>query len=212
MRRVLPQLARPFLDRRRDGGHVDLWGLFAQAAVDISDVAGCDCRYACRPTGRSGDFSAGLPFDLDPAGGVGLIFQVLPVAFGQMPGGVLIATAFFTLLALAAILSLLALSSRWSWRVRQISGEEGRRHTMVGGTATFFHYEHLLVRVAACGSSAGRTRLFVNQIMLPLGGVMVAGFVGWKLMHRLNPESIGVTSPLPLRYGDFSSVMFCHWR
>ena len=30
--------------------------------------------------------------------------------------------------------------------------------------------------------------------MLPLGGVMVAGFVGWKLVHRLNPESIGVTS------------------
>ena len=95
-------------------------------------------------------------FDLDPAGGVGLIFQVLPVAFGQMPGGVLIATAFFTLLALAAISSIVGfIEPLVVARTANKREKRGRRHTMVGGTAAFFHYEHLLVRrVAACGSSA----------------------------------------------------------
>ena len=39
---------------------------------------------------------------LDPADGPGLVFLTLPLAFGQMAGGVLFATVFFVLLGLAA--------------------------------------------------------------------------------------------------------------
>jgi NSS family neurotransmitter:Na+ symporter len=38
---------------------------------------------------------------LDPASGPGLVFQSLPLAFGQMPGGPFIAAVFFTLLTCA---------------------------------------------------------------------------------------------------------------
>ena len=64
-----------------------------------------------------------------------------------MPGGVLIATAFFTPLALAAISSIVGfIEPLVVARARQISGRRGRSHTMVGGIAAFFDYEHLLVR------------------------------------------------------------------
>ncbi|MBT4493670.1 MAG: sodium-dependent transporter, partial [Gammaproteobacteria bacterium] len=48
-------------------------------------------------------------FGLDPAGGPGLIFQTLPVAFAQMPGGQFIAIVFFTLLSVAAVTSMVGL-------------------------------------------------------------------------------------------------------
>ena len=38
-------------------------------------------------------FPAVFKYGLDPAGGPGLIFQTLPVAFAQMPGGHFIATS-----------------------------------------------------------------------------------------------------------------------
>ena len=47
--------------------------------------------------------------NLDPAAGPGLIFQVLPVAFSDMPGGYFFGVFFFLLLAVAAITSMLGL-------------------------------------------------------------------------------------------------------
>ena len=46
---------------------------------------------------------------LDPAAGAGLIFQTLPVAFAQMPGGYFFACLFFLLLSVAAITSMVGL-------------------------------------------------------------------------------------------------------
>ncbi|MDH5583898.1 MAG: sodium-dependent transporter, partial [Gammaproteobacteria bacterium] len=46
---------------------------------------------------------------LDPAEGPGLVFQTLPLAFGQMSGGVFFSTIFFVLLAFAAWTSAIGL-------------------------------------------------------------------------------------------------------
>jgi NSS family neurotransmitter:Na+ symporter len=50
-------------------------------------------------------FSAVFAYGLDPAAGEGLIFHVLPVVFGQMPGGAFFAFLFFVLLSIAAVTS-----------------------------------------------------------------------------------------------------------
>ena len=146
-------------------------------------------------------------FDLDPAGGVGLIFQVLPVAFGQMPGGVLIATAFFTLLALAAISSIVGfIEPLVVARARQISGR--RRTAAIQWSVVLLLFSIMNIYWFGEWQLAGqalndRLDFLSNQIMLPLGGVMVAGFVGWRLMHRLTPESIGVTSTVTFAIWGF---------
>src|SRR5690606_21573162 len=46
-------------------------------------------------------FPIAFAHGLDPAAGPGLAFQSLPLAFGQMPGGVIVATLFFLLLTFA---------------------------------------------------------------------------------------------------------------
>ena len=46
---------------------------------------------------------------LDPAAGPGLVFITLPLAFGQMTGGVFFATIFFVLLTFAAWTSAISL-------------------------------------------------------------------------------------------------------
>ena len=53
---------------------------------------------------------------LDPAGGPGLIFKTLPVAFANMPGGPVVSVLFFLLLSVAAITSMVGLiepQTRW---------------------------------------------------------------------------------------------------
>lgn len=47
--------------------------------------------------------------NLDPAGGPGLIFMTLPIAFGQMSMGLVIGTLFFVLLTFAAITSAISI-------------------------------------------------------------------------------------------------------
>jgi len=47
---------------------------------------------------------------LEPGAGPGLMFQTLPIAFGQLPGGVVIGTAFFVLVAIAAWSSAISLA------------------------------------------------------------------------------------------------------
>ncbi len=49
-------------------------------------------------------------YGLDPSGGPGLIFQTLPLAFGQMPGGQFFGSIFFVLLITAALSSCLGLA------------------------------------------------------------------------------------------------------
>ena len=54
-------------------------------------------------------FPAVFANGLDPASGPGLIFQTLPVALAQMPGGHLVSIMFFLLLSVAAVTSMVGL-------------------------------------------------------------------------------------------------------
>ena len=56
--------------------------------------------------------------DLDPGSGPGLIFQTLPTAFADMPGGRVFGVVFFVLLAFAAVTSLIALHTQHQRRRR----------------------------------------------------------------------------------------------
>lgn len=54
-------------------------------------------------------FPAIFSQNMDPAGGPGLVFEILPVIFAQMPGGALFGAAFFLLLCIAALTSTVSL-------------------------------------------------------------------------------------------------------
>ena len=127
-------------------------------------------------------FSQGL----DPSGGTGLIFQTLPLAFADMPGGVVIGFVFFSLLSVAAITSVVGLcepvaawiGERFS-RTRQFSAVVLVAVTLAFSLVSVLSY-NLWAQVGLGGMSLATLLDFVpNQIFLPVGGLMIALFVGW---------------------------------
>ena len=137
---------------------------------------------------------------LDPSSGTGLIFETLPVAFAQMPGGSVISVAFFLLLAVAAVTSVVGLSEplvAWVVEVRACSRQLATV-TVVGvcvgfGIVSVLSY-NVWADVGWFGRSLGGWIDFLpNQIFLPLGGLAIAVFVGWRLSERTSREELGLS-------------------
>ena len=71
---------------------------------------------------------------LDPAEGPGLVFQTLPLAFGQMPGGLIVGVLFFLLLAFAALTSAISLlEAPVAWLVESRAMRRGPAAALAGG-------------------------------------------------------------------------------
>ena len=85
--------------------------------------------------------------DLDAGSGPGLVFETLPVAFGSMPAGRLVAAAFFALLTVAALGSAISmleavvavLDRRLGWS-RHFSVGVAASSCFVAGLATVFSF------------------------------------------------------------------------
>lgn len=140
---------------------------------------------------------------LDPAAGAGLIFQTLPVAFAQMPGGYFFACMFFLLLSVAGITSMVGLlESLVSW-LEEL--HDFSRHkatiTMVGANMLFSVFSVLgytvLSGVNVFGLGLNDLADYVsNQILLPLGGLFIALFAGWIMSRASTREELGIQSDL----------------
>ena len=90
-------------------------------------------------------FPVAFSFGLDPAAGAGLIFETLPVAFGQMTGGRIVGALFFLLLSVAAVTSMVGFLEPVTAWLEQNSGLS-RRHSAltvaaaVGGAQQHRHF------------------------------------------------------------------------
>ena len=129
---------------------------------------------------------------LDPAAGPGLIFQTLPVAFSQMPGGYVFAVLFFLMLSVAGITSMVGLVESVNAWVEERYGLSRQRSAVlvVGSIATLSILSILSYNVLDELRLGGRNfndvmDYFSNQILLPVGGLLIAIFAGW-FMHRDN--------------------------
>ena len=147
-------------------------------------------------------FPMAFSFGLDPAAGAGLIFETLPVAFGQMAGGRIVGVLFFLLLSVAAITSMVGFLEPVTAWLEQSSGLS-RRASALSVTAAVGS----LAGVAILGHNHwAEVRLFgldlvtwfdyaPNQIMLPLGGLLIAVFVGWFLRPAGARKELALASP-----------------
>ncbi|MCP5185442.1 MAG: sodium-dependent transporter [Pseudomonadales bacterium] len=134
---------------------------------------------------------------LDAAGGPGLIFQTLPVAFAQMPGGHVVSVAFFLLLSLAAITSLVGLlEAQTSWLI----DSRGMQRNGAAAVVTAVNLAGSLVGALSynvfADVSIGTLNLSTlldalpNQLLLPLGGMFIAVFAGWLLPAAVTREEV----------------------
>jgi neurotransmitter:Na+ symporter, NSS family len=127
---------------------------------------------------------------LQPAAGPGLIFQTLPIAFGAMPGGHLFGTLFFLLLVFAAWSSAISLiEPAVAWLVENRSMTRIRAAAWIGLTTWILGLGSVFSFNIWSGDEFklfGRTffdllDFLAANIMLPLGGLLIAIFSGWAM-------------------------------
>jgi len=140
-------------------------------------------------------FAWGVGVDSGP----GLVFQSLPIAFGQMPFGLLFGTLFFLLLVFAAWTSSISLMEpAVAWVVENMSMSRAAAASVVGGiiwllgigTVLSFNLWSEITFVA--GTVFDNVEALTQNIMLPLGGLLIAIFAGWVMSRASTSEELGM--------------------
>jgi NSS family neurotransmitter:Na+ symporter len=147
---------------------------------------------------------------LDPAEGPGLIFKTLPTAFAAMPGGELFGAVFFLLLAFAAITSNISIiepivaygRDKWGWTRVKGCTVFGVVAWLIGMLSVFSFNIWSDVRplgmfkVFEEMTFFGLIDYFTANLLMPLGGILIALFVGWSLKKEHLENELGFGSPV----------------
>jgi len=133
---------------------------------------------------------------LEPAAGPGLVFLTLPIAFGNMPGGLLFGALFFVLLVFAAWTSAISLiEPSVAWLVENRGFGRVRAAVYVGivawllGIVTIMSFSDWAFSFDFAGEEK-TTGVFdlldilTANFMLPLGGLAMALFAGWFMSRE----------------------------
>lgn len=125
---------------------------------------------------------------LNPGVGPGLVFQTLPLAFGNMPGGIVFGTLFFLLLIFAAWSSSIGLIEPAVARlVENHKLTRTRAAALIGvivwvfGMFTVLSFNELAHVKFLAGSIFDNLDFLTSNILLPLGGLLIAVFAGWVM-------------------------------
>jgi neurotransmitter:Na+ symporter, NSS family len=143
-------------------------------------------------------FSVVFSNGMQPGAGPGLLFQTLPVAFAALPFGNLIGTVFFILVVIAAWSSAISIvEPAVAWAVEK--GYQRRPATIVICALSWLLGIGTVLSFNLWGDFklSGRTffdwlDFLTSNVMLPLGGILIAVFVGWFM----RPEAIAAESRL----------------
>lgn len=160
---------------------------------------------------------------LDPAEGPGLIFVTLPLAFGHMPAGALFGTIFFLLFIVSALTSSIAvLEPIVAWadehrgmRRRVAAPLIGLLAWLLGLTTVFSFNIWSDMRPLGAIEAFADKNLFDLQdflavnIMLPLGGLLIALFVGWAMPSPDTRDELGLTDSRTYRLWRFLVRYLC---
>lgn len=143
---------------------------------------------------------------LNPGEGPGLIFQTLPLAFGHMPGGLLFGTMFFVLLIFAAWSSSIGLIEPAVARmVENHNLTRPRAALVIGivvwilGLLTVLSFNKLSGFTFLAGTIFDNLDYLTSNIMLPLGGLLIAIFSGWVMCKSSTADELEIGAGF--RYG-----------
>jgi len=143
---------------------------------------------------------------LEPGAGPGLIFQTLPIAFGHMQYGAFFGMLFFVLLVFAAWSSSISLiEPAVAWLVenkgmtRIFASVVAGLVTWLFGLLTVLSFNlwsdvKLLSNIEIFKDSTVFDLLdyLTANIMLPLGGLLIAIFAAWKMSRESTVDELGM--------------------
>jgi NSS family neurotransmitter:Na+ symporter len=140
---------------------------------------------------------------LTPADGPGLVFNTLPLAFGQMSGGVFFSTVFFVLLAFAAWTSAIGLMEpAVAWIVEHYNRTRAQATVMIGlliwliGFGSVLSFNVLADVKFLAGTLFDNVDYLTSNIMLPLGGLLITIFAGWIMCRNSTSDELGTAGSL----------------
>ncbi|HUD97761.1 MAG TPA: sodium-dependent transporter [Woeseiaceae bacterium] len=143
---------------------------------------------------------------LAPDSGPGLIFETLPIAFGQMPGGRVFATLFFVLLAIAALTSTISgvepivswAEEHRGWHRRRVSILVGLALWLVGLASVFsFNIWSGFTPLDMFRPFHGKTLFDIFEyvtvnVMMPINGLIIAVFAGWLMSKSAVMDELSI--------------------
>ncbi len=209
---VLAAIGQAFFSLSLTVGTMLAYGAYLPKNINIPKSAGI---IAAADTGVA--LIAGLAifplvfaYGLDPADGPTLIFETLPIAFGAMPGGQIFGTLFFILLAIAAVTSSISLlEPAVSYFEEQKGMNRWKSAIFAGGVAfligllTVFSYnewnEVIPLSFLGLDTIGNKPATFakiidfsVSNIIMPVGGLLLAIFAGWVALRKDMRNEMGL--------------------
>ncbi len=134
---------------------------------------------------------------LETAEGPGLIFQTLPLAFGQLAGGAIFGTLFFLLLGFAALTSAISLMEpAVAWMIESHRLSRPKAAIVIGiviwllGFLTVLSFSTLKDLTFLQGTIFDNLDYLASNIMLPLGGLAITIFAGWIMCRNSSADEL----------------------
>lgn len=134
---VLLALGQAFFSLSVGGGGIIAYGAYLNKNASIPRAA-----LAIAAANVSVDMLAGMAifplvfaYSLEPSSGPGLLFETLPVAFGQMPGGVFVGTLFLLLVLFAALSTSISMLESVVSRLVEREGASRKKMAVIAGGA-----------------------------------------------------------------------------
>lgn len=143
-------------------------------------------------------------YGLEPGEGPGLIFATLPIAFGQMPGGILFGTLFFVLLSFAALSSTVGMLEpivswfedkgqsrvKMAWSSGLIAWSLGI--FMVLSFNVLATYEPLnFIPLYEGKNLFGIMDYTVANVLIPINALLIGLFAGWAMSNEMAEKQFG---------------------
>ncbi len=162
-----------------------LWIVFADTAIAL--LAGIVI------------FSIVFGSNLTPNSGVGLLFNTLPIAFGKMFGGSIMAILFFFMVILAAISSSISLlEPTISMMIEKFNLNRTKASIIIGAIVWLIGFGSVFsfnlwqdIHILADKTFFASLDFIVTNIMLPISGLFIAIFATWvwgtkKMNYEIN--------------------------
>jgi len=201
---MLTAMGQAFFSLSLGMGTIMIYGSYVQKGTSIAGtsiaIAGADTAIALMA--GMAIFPIVFANGMEPGAGPSLIFETLPVAFGHMTGGLIFGVLFFVLLLVAAWTSSISLiepavtlliekfdmtrlaASFWSGVL-----------TWILGLGTIFSFNIWSETTLFNLTFFGLLDFLTSNLMLPLGGILIAVFAGWILTQDTSRSELNITHP-----------------
>ena len=146
-------------------------------------------------------FSIVFAHGLEPSAGPGLLFEVTPVAFGSLPMGTVFGTLFFLLVTFAAFTSAISIiEPAVAYFVERLDKSRAIVATAIGvfcwviGVGSVLSFNVLSdFHIFSDMTIFDTFDKLTQYVMLPLGGFLIAVYVGWLVPRTEILASLGLT-------------------